>query len=89
MSDMDMPALKSAINHHLDVGRKILTLGELAHAIREDEALALIKLREWQSKGWVKILKKPIDAQPDEECVEAISYIDGERPWSDPLSGKM
>ena len=52
-------------------------------------ALAALKLGEWQTNGWVRIIGSINDLTSDDPCVVLIDYIDNERPWSDPLSGKM
>lgn len=89
MSDIQMPSLKSAINCMLDVGHRQIELERLHPVIQQDPGLALLKLKEWEFKGWIKLVKNPLVARLDEICVEAIAYIDDEEPWSDPWSGKM
>lgn len=84
-----MPELKFIINYYLDVEHTRVTAGELANGMANDPALALMKLKEWHGRGWIKLLSNPIAALPDVVCVEIIGHIDDEKPWSDPMSGKM
>ena len=89
MNDLDFPELRQTLNRGLDFGMREISRSGIELASGGDLALAMIKIREWQSKGWLKVLKDPIIAAPDEICLEILSMIDGNAPWSDPMSGKM
>ena len=84
-----MPELKFIITYYLDIGHTRVTSAELANRMASDPGLALIKLKEWHGKQWIRLLNNPIGALPDTVCVEIIGHIDNEEPWSDPMSGKM
>ena len=86
---MQIKALKSALNRYLDVGHKMVTKMEISRASDEDLALAEMNLTEWQSSGYLNLRTVLFSANDDDVCVELIGYIDNEKPWSDPLSGKM
>jgi hypothetical protein len=89
MSDFQMLQLKSLINCSLDIGRRRLTRQDIGFALNEDGGLAKIVLRQWQTRGWIHILSELSGADPTQECFEIRNYIDNDRPWSDPLSGRM
>ena len=37
-------------------------------------------LREWEGKGYLRVLKDPEDAADEEICVEMLSYIEQKSP---------
>jgi hypothetical protein len=41
----------------------------------------LTTLREWESKGYLRVLKDPTEAKDDEICVLMLSYIEQHSPW--------
>jgi hypothetical protein len=89
MSDIDFPEFRQTLNRGFDFGMSEVSKSGLELASGGDLALALIKLQEWQSKGWVKIIKSPFNSESNEICVEILKRIDNDQPWSDPMSGKM
>ena len=38
-------------------------------------------LKEWEDKGYLKILRNPETALDDEVCVEMLAYIEQKSPW--------
>lgn len=89
MSDLDFPQLRQTLNRGFDFGMSEVSKSGLELASGGDLALALIKLREWHSKGWVDIIHNPLSSTPDEICVKILKRIDDDTTWSDPMSGKM
>lgn len=86
---MYIKELKSALNRYLDVGHIRVSKSEIIQAAGGDVSLARINLNAWQSFGWVIIKMDLNDAKGDDVCVELKGYIDNDKPWSDPMSGKM
>ena len=81
--------LKSTLNRYLDVGHIMVTKNEILQATNGDLALSRISLNFWQSSGWLIIRLELSNANNDDACVELRQYIDNDKPWSDPMSGKM
>lgn len=86
---MCIKELKSALNRFLDVGHTKVTKSEIVQACAGDFTLAMINLHVWQESGWLAILADLDSADVDDVCVEMLGYIDNDKPWSDPMSGKM
>jgi hypothetical protein len=84
-----MIELKSLINCMRDLGLHQIKSRDVYAACKGDVRRAEIQLLEWQTTGWVRILKLPIESDSDEFCVESRRYIDNEAPQSDPMSGRM
>ncbi len=38
-------------------------------------------LKEWQDKGYLKILRNPEIASDDDICVQMLAYIEQKSPW--------
>lgn len=89
MSSLQMPGLKSLLNAHLDHGLREVRSETIVTAAGGDLALASFVLAQWQQAGWVKIIRSLQDSKPDDVCLELRAYIDNDRPWSEPMSGKM
>ncbi len=73
MSDIDFPEFLRTLNKGFDFGMSEISKSGLELASGGDLALALIKLQEWQSKGWVKLIKSPLSSEPDEICVKVLN----------------
>jgi hypothetical protein len=86
---MNLPELKFHLNYCLSVGRNRVTKKEIVSSSQGDIGLALLKIREWEAKGWLDIIANLLEAEDDQFCIEIHSPIDNERPWSDPMSGRM
>lgn len=91
MSNLDFPQLRQTLNRGFDFGMKEISKSGLELASNGDLALALLKLKEWHSKGWVTLLRNPLTAEADEICVVMLAPINGDfqDPLSGPLGGKM
>jgi hypothetical protein len=79
---MGKVALKSGLNSILDdtAEREITRLTIRAYG-GDDWNVINAALADWQSKGFVKILKLPEFAKDGEECVELLNYIEHASPW--------
>lgn len=86
---MYIKALKSALNRYMDVGHTKVLKAEIVQASMGDHVLAKINLLDWQASGWLRIVMDLDNAKSDDVCVEIKGYIDNDKPWSDPMSGKM
>lgn len=86
---MYIKELKSALNRYLDVGHTKVSKAEIIQASAGDYTLAKINLRDCQASGWLLVKVDLDDATGDDICVEMKGYIDNDKPWSDPMSGKM
>ncbi|MGJ8634600.1 MAG: hypothetical protein ACSHX7_11855 [Luteolibacter sp.] len=86
---MHIKELKSALNRYMDVGHTEVTKEEIIRASAGDSALAKINLYDWQASGWIHVKMDLDDANSGDICVEIKGYIDNDKPWSDPMSGKM
>ncbi len=89
MSSLQMPQLKALLNSSLDFRMREIRFQSIAMAAGRDLALASLVLGQWEQAGWLKIVRPLQGAQPDDVCIVLRSYIDNDRPWSEPMSGKM
>lgn len=75
MNDLDFVQLRTTLNRGLDFEVTKVSREGLEKASGGDLPLALLKLKEWEVCGWVKILCNPLTAAPQDECVELIDTI--------------
>lgn len=73
----------------MDVGHTMVLKAEIVQASMGDYVLAKINLMDWQASGWLDIIMDLDKAKSDDICVIIKGYIDNDKPWSDPMSGKM
>lgn len=73
----------------MDVGHIKVSKAEIVQASMGDHVLAKINLLDWQASGWLRVTKDLDNANSGDICVEIVGYIDNDKPWSDPMSGKM
>jgi len=77
-------SLRNSINRFLDDEKcLLLTAGFVQDCGLNDWQTIGAALKEWESKGYLRILKDPYETARDEICVEMLSYIDRESPWPD------
>ncbi|PYJ81636.1 MAG: hypothetical protein DME22_20710 [Verrucomicrobia bacterium] len=77
-------SLRNSINRFLDDEKcLLLKAGFVQDCGLNDWQTIRAALKEWESKGYLRILKDPYETARDEICVEMLSYIDRESPWPD------
>lgn len=75
-SRSDASYLKAAFHRCLYAKHRAISRRELDCYISGDSNGAFEKLREWESKGWIHIVKDPSEAAGNEICLEILTRID-------------
>lgn len=72
--------LKASINRILDDGRKMILRSDLWVYGESNLPVIMSSLKEWESRGLLKILTNPEKARDDAICIEMLKYIDQDSP---------
>lgn len=75
-SRSDASYLKAAFHRCLYAKYRTISRRELDCYISGDSNGAFEKLREWESKGWIHIVKEPRAAVGNEICLEILTRVD-------------
>jgi len=81
MNDIQIPKLRDEINRGLDYGCFDLTKRTLVALCDGDLALGLLLLKQWETRGLLRIDLNPVLANDDDVCVHMLDYIDKKSPW--------
>ena len=72
--------LKAVINRILDDGAKMIVQSDIEMCGKGDWPTIMSAIKEWESRGLLKILKNPEKARNTDICLEMLKYIDREGP---------
>lgn len=81
MNNIQMPEFRDRINRGLDDGCTKLTKKSLLAMTGGDLSLGFLLLKQWESRGLLRIEVNPFLANDDEICIHMLDYIDQKSPW--------
>jgi hypothetical protein len=79
---MGKALLHAGINRILDDGGRVIKKSDLVEFGGTNWSIIKAALGEWQTKGYLRVLKDPEFAHDDDDCVEMLNYIDQQSPWT-------
>lgn len=72
--------LKAVINRILDDGGKMIPRSDIEMYGEGDWTAIMSAIKEWESRGLLKIRKDPQTAADQDICLEMLKYIDRDSP---------
>lgn len=80
MNKSNQWGLKAGINRILEGGVQKIKAVHITTYSHGDIEVIDNSLKEWQERGYLRILKPYQDCSPEEHCVEMIKFIDQKSP---------